>query len=272
MKKFFVYIAALWMVLACGVVKKAEYPENGKVAIIAHRGYWNCEAGGYAQNSVAALKAAQDAGFWGSEFDVQLTKDSVVVSNHDKEYGPEKWVIAEHTYEQLKTVSLPNGETLPTLEDYLEQGKQSDRTVLVLEVKKQRTKELTLYLVDKSIEIVKAAGLYDPSRICFISFSKDACLHIVKNHPGFSVQYLTGNMTSGNLQKHGLAGADYHFAFYSMELALVKNLHNKGLKANVWTVDGEKQMRRMFGKGVDQLTTNEPMRAREILGDKELRK
>lgn len=252
--------------------QKAEYPGNGKVAVIAHRGFWNCEAAGYAQNSVAALKAAQDAGFWGSEFDVQLTKDSVVVSNHDKEYGPDKWIIADHTYEQLRTVPLPNGETLPTLKDYLEQGRQSDKTVLVLEVKKQRTADLTLYLVDKSIEIVKEMGLYDPSRICFISFSKDACLHIAEHHPGFGVQYLTGNMSSKSLHRNHLGGADYHHAIYMMEPGLVNNLHKKGLKANVWTVDSEKTMRKLFDKGIDQITTNDPLKARVILGDKELRR
>ena len=42
-------------------------------AIVAHRGYWNCKEGGYARNSLAALESAQKAGFWGSEFDVNMT-------------------------------------------------------------------------------------------------------------------------------------------------------------------------------------------------------
>ena len=44
-------------------------------AIVAHRGYWNCKEGGYARNSLAALESAQKAGFWGSEFDVNMTSD-----------------------------------------------------------------------------------------------------------------------------------------------------------------------------------------------------
>lgn len=51
---------------------------NRKTAVVAHRGYWNCEAGGLSENSIAALKAAQDNGFWGSECDVQLTADSFI--------------------------------------------------------------------------------------------------------------------------------------------------------------------------------------------------
>lgn len=40
--------------------------------VIAHRGYWDCE--GSAQNSIASLKKAAEAGVYGSEFDVQMTK------------------------------------------------------------------------------------------------------------------------------------------------------------------------------------------------------
>lgn len=64
---------ALFIVFVCSTLCIAA-----QVAIVAHRGYWNCEAAGFARNSLASLKAAQDAGFWGSEFDVNMTNDSVL--------------------------------------------------------------------------------------------------------------------------------------------------------------------------------------------------
>ena len=63
---------------SCASSARSAAASPEKVAVVAHRGFWNCPEAGYAQNSVAALKAAQDAGFWGSEFDVQLTSDGVV--------------------------------------------------------------------------------------------------------------------------------------------------------------------------------------------------
>ena len=51
--------------------------------IVAHRGFWNCEEAGYAKNSIAALRCAQEQGFWGSEFDVNMTADSVLIVFHD---------------------------------------------------------------------------------------------------------------------------------------------------------------------------------------------
>ena len=240
----------------------SSLPEH-KVGIVAHRGFWNCEEAGYAQNSVAALRQAQLAGFWGSEFDVQLTADTIVVSNHDKEYGPYKWHIIDHTYAELRLFPLPNGETLPTLSDYLRQGRECATTKLVLEFKKQRTDELTLLLVEKTMQIIREEGLFDPSRIMFISFSKPACLHIAKTYPQFDCQYLTGNMSASALKKAGLTGADYHQALYNR--SKVKSLHKQGLDANVWTVDSPKKMSKLFSWGIDYITTNEPLKARELL-------
>lgn len=269
MKRIIILLAAAAALCSCGASKLAPHAPE-KVAIVAHRGFWNCEQAGYAQNSVASLRAAQEAGFWGSEFDVQLTKDGIVVSNHDKEYGPEKMVIADYTYEELAKYPLPNGEKLPTLDDYLAQGEKCPTTVLVLEVKKQRTDEATIELVDKSMEIVKAHGLYDPSRIVFISFSKVACERVIEKHPQFEVQYLLGNISSKGLKKKGYTGADYNAAIYSIEGALIKNLHKQGLKANVWTVDKPEKMQKLFLSGVDQITTNNPLDARTLLGPREL--
>ena len=271
MKRIIALAALAVAVCSCGTAHLVSHAPS-HVDIVAHRGYWNCEQGGYAQNSVASLKAAQDAGFWGSEFDVQMTRDGIVVSNHDKEYGPEKMIIADHTYDELAKYPLPNGEKLPTLDDYLVQGAKSAKTVLVLEFKKQRTDEATIMLVDKSMEILKRHGLYDPQRVVFISFSKVACERVISKHPQFQVQYLMGNMSSGSLKKKGYTGADYNAAFYTAEPVLIKNLHKKGLKANVWTVDSPKKMKKLNAHGIDQITTNNPMAAREIIGSREHRK
>ena len=72
MKKFIlVMMAAVMMVPAALAQERAK---SHKVQIVAHRGYWNCEEGQNAKNSIASLAAAQKYGFWGSEFDVNMTK------------------------------------------------------------------------------------------------------------------------------------------------------------------------------------------------------
>ena len=53
-------MAALAMLVLC-TNADARKKECG---IVAHRGFWNCEEAGYAKNSIAALRCAQEAGFW----------------------------------------------------------------------------------------------------------------------------------------------------------------------------------------------------------------
>lgn len=55
--------------------------DNTKV--IAHRGYWKTE--GSAQNSIRSLERASEIGAYGSEFDVHLTADNVLVIFHDND-------------------------------------------------------------------------------------------------------------------------------------------------------------------------------------------
>ena len=49
--------------------------------IVAHRGYWKTE--GSAQNSIASLEKAIEIGCRGSEIDLILTTDGVLVLHHD---------------------------------------------------------------------------------------------------------------------------------------------------------------------------------------------
>ena len=59
------------------------FAQEREVAIVAHRGFWNCEEAG-AKNSIASLDQAQKNDFWGSEFDVNMTKDGVLLVFHDR--------------------------------------------------------------------------------------------------------------------------------------------------------------------------------------------
>ena len=107
----------LLMACACALFTLAG---QAQTQVIAHRGFWKAE--GSAQNSIAGLKKAAEAKVYGSEFDVQLTADGVVVVNHDD--AIDGLVIGETAYDKLKDLKLKNGEKLPTLADYLEAGKE----------------------------------------------------------------------------------------------------------------------------------------------------
>ena len=223
--------------------------------VCAHRGFWQCQEAGYAQNSIAALRAAQDAGFWGSEFDVHLTADSVVVVNHDPSIAGIP--IHTSTYRQLLGTRLPNGETIPTLNEYLHQGAKS-ACMMVLEVKPQDTVEATLELTRRCVWQLRAHGLLDPQRVMFISFSYDACKWITANLPGFGNQYLEGVEEPEKIHADGINGIDYNWVAFHKHPDWVERAHALGLTVNVWTVDSPEEMKYLKDLGVDVITTNRP--------------
>lgn len=239
------------------------------VQICAHRGFWKSESAGKAQNSIASLKAAQDNGFWGSEFDVHLTSDGVVVVNHDPVFHLTN--VQTHSYNQLtRKGKLSNGETLPTLEQYLEQGLQSP-SMLVLELKKQRSREHADKLQDLCISALKEKGLWDPARVMFISFDYEACKRLARLAPGFTVQYLEADKDPETVHSDGINGIDYHFSAFRKHPEWVARAHDLGMSVNAWTVDSKADMKYLVDLGVDCITTNQPLELRELLKGREQR-
>lgn len=272
MKKISFVILALssFFAVMCGE-KPSSMPvqEEGKVQIVAHRGFWNCEEGGMSENSIAALKAAQDNGFWGSEFDVQLTSDHKVLVNHDPTIdGMSIW---ENPASAFADHRLPNGEKVPTLDDYLEQGQKNARTMLVLEVKEQGSVENELVLTDLAIEALRAHDLLDPARVAFISFSIKVCEKIALELPGFINQYLNGDIAPDDLLERGINGIDYNQSVIKSHPEWVEQAHSLGMSTNSWTVNSEEQIDAMLAAGVRAITSNYPLRVREMTGPQESR-
>ncbi len=233
-----------------------------KTGIVAHRGFWNCEEAGYAKNSLAALKCAQEAGFWGSEFDVNMTSDGVLLVYHDSDVEGKK--IEKHPHSDFEYFRLKNGEPIPTIDQYLEQGKKYPETMLVYELKSHSCDEVEDKFVDLTIAKLKEYELLDPQRVMFISFSFHMCEVLAAKLPGFTVQYLSGNKKPEKVKEAGINGIDYHHNILNLNKSWVNEAHELGMTVNAWTVNEEKDMRKMFEKGIDYLTTDYPLVAREL--------
>lgn len=257
------------MAISLAVAVSCGSQDTRKVGIVAHRGFWNCEQAGMAQNSIASLKAAQDCGFWGSEFDVQLTQDGVPIVNHDNTING--LLVRNTPLAILKEQTLPNGEHPSTLDEYLEQGAKCAGTVLVCELKPQRDTLRDDILWNESVASLKAHGLYDPERVIFISFDRYLCDKIAREAPQFTNQYLHKDATPEDLHESGINGIDFRDKQLLEDTTITRRAHDLGMSVNVWTVDADSTMRVMIGQGVDFLTTNEPLLARELLGEQELR-
>lgn len=245
-----------------------EFPEidqNGKIAIVAHRGFWECEQAGYSENSIAALQAAIDNGFWGCELDVHLTADGVVMVNHDGSINGKE--IATHNFGDFDADLLPNGERRPSLDEYLRVAAKDRKITLVLEFKSGDP-----VLIQKSLDLLRKYRLLKPERVVFISFSKDACMQIATLCPRFRNQYLNGNLSPDELSRLGINGLDYGFWEFNARPEWVRDAKTLGMSTNAWTVDYEGNAQQMIDLGVDAITTNKPLMVRFLLQEREFRK
>lgn len=264
MKKFLTVLTAL--AAMSSAVLSAQ--DEKTISIVAHRGFWNCEEAGFAKNSVAALRCAQEAGFWGSEFDVNMSADSVLLVFHDGSINSKR--INDYPASEFADIRLKNGEPIPTLDDYLKQAQKHPETVLVFEIKGAKTPELERTCTDLCIAKLKEYDFFEPSKTIFISFSLNVCEHLVANAPGFTIQYLDNDVRPTELKEKGINGIDSSYGKFYSDKEWLPEARANGLSVNVWTVDDKKDIVKMLDMGVDMITTNFPIRTREIAEKKGL--
>ena len=221
--------------------------------VIAHRGAWTNT--GATENSSASLQHAISLGCYGSEFDVHLSADSVPFILHDS--AIQGFSIEKTNAADLKKIKLANGESLPTLEEYLLAGKGQTKTRLILEIKTSSiSKERSLALTKKCVELVTQTGV--TAITDYIAFDFDVCLKAKALSPKATVQYLSGNKSPEELSLAGLDGFDYHFNVLKQNEGWLADAHKRNLSTNAWTVNDEATMRWLIDQKIDMITTNEP--------------
>ena len=232
---------------------------SAQVKVVAHRGYWKAE--GSAQNSLASLIKADDIRCFGSEFDVWLTADGKLVVDHDKTFKGAN--MEEDNLRTIRQIKLDNGETLPTLDEYLRCALKYPNIRLVLEMKPLTSLVREDEAVKKIVKALKKYKLLDRTDI--ISFSINACLEFKKALPNTKTYYLEGDLSPARIKALGLAGIDYNMGVLRQHPEWTEECHKLGLEVNVWTVDKEEDLRYFISQGVDYITTNEPELLQRLL-------
>ena len=229
--------------------------------VIAHRGAWKHTQA--PQNSIKSLEEAIKLKAWGSEFDVHLTKDDVLVVNHDNDfYGID---IATATYTELLAQKHPNGESIPTAEAYLKAGLAQKGTKLIYELKSNKLGvERTLKAAELSVALVKQLGAQ--AQVEYIAFSYDACLRFKALDAKAKVHYLNGDKSPQELKDVHLDGLDYHINVYKENPTWITEAKKLKLKTNVWTVNKAEDMDFFIKEQVDFITTDEPELLQNKLG------
>ena len=230
------------------MAQKTSY--NTKV--IAHRGAWKNT--GVPENSIASLKHAIELECYGSEFDVHMSADSGLFVLHD--HSIHGINLEKSRSEELSAIKLSNGEFLPSLESYLKAGKQKG-TRLILEIKTSEiSRERTLELTRRCVEMVRRMDVRDITD--YISFSFDACLKVKQLDPSASVSYLTADKSPTEVAAAKLDGIDYAITAFKKNESWFEESRRVEITTNVYTVNDRKTMQWFLDHKTDFITTNEP--------------
>lgn len=256
-------ILVLFMAAMIGITASAQYkaPE-----IIAHRGFHKSE--GASRNSLNALKAAQEAGWWGSECDLQLTKDGEVLVIHGPNHsdGKKKLNVNKSTKAEVQALLLSSGEVVPTLDEYLEQTCKNKNTKLIIEIKNQLTPALETEIVEKTVKAVAKYGLEND--VEYIAFRPFVCWELARLAPeGTKIAYLNGDYSPHYCRSMGCKGIDYKYTVLKQKKWMIKNAHKLGMYVNAWTVNKEEDIRWCIKNGVDFITTDDPVLVQQIINE-----
>jgi glycerophosphoryl diester phosphodiesterase len=217
--------------------------------IIAHRGAW--KKSGLPQNSIAALKKSEESGCDGCELDVHLTADGVVVVNHDHDFHGTP--IEESTYPELCSIKHSNGETIPTLEEFLSHAS----IPLFLEIKAslisvQRSLELTT----QTVATVKKSTFKES--LSYISFNEEILKKVLLEDSSATVFLLNGKLTPAQLKENVWHGLAYNTKVLRANPHWITEAQQLSLVTNVWTVNDVENMRWFLDSGIDFIYTDEP--------------
>lgn len=255
----------LFTLLTFLITSSATFAQKSfnKNMVISHRGAW--KAKDLPQNSLASLKEAVRLGCEGSEFDVWMTADGILVVNHDADF--EGIDIETSTYKELLTKKHENGEKLSTVEEYLRAGKKQKGTKLIFEIKPSKISvERSIEVAEKSVLAVKKMNA--EKWVDYITFSFEGGLKAIEMDPKANVAYLNGDKTPAELKEAGFFGFDYNINLLKDNPQWIKEAQELGLTVNAWTVNKAEDLIWFLDQNPDFITTDEPELLFRIIQDR----
>jgi len=239
---------------------KNSFIYDYNVTITAHRG-----ASSYApENTMAAFNKANDLNVPYVELDVHESKDGVLFVLHDNTLqrilGIPKYTYKVN-YPEFKDLNVISRfdeyqeEKVPLFEDVLNWYKDKNFT-LNIELKQT---PFTTELPNKVVDLLHKYKLVD--RVIVASFDVDAVLKVKELDNSIKIVYL-GNEYTG----------DDRFDYYSINYAgitneVVDDVHSKNKEIFAWTINDEKLLQSMLNYRVDNIITNDPIMAKEVINN-----
>ena len=241
--------------------KNTRFHEASGYYEVAHRG-----ASQYApQNTLVSFKLASQLGFDAVETDIRFTKDNVPVILHDETINSTsngRGRIADMTLAQARKYNFGNSaygtQKIPTLKEAVRTCKENGLTEY-LEIKTHLTEAQAKNIVS----IVRGGGM-SPDTVWLVWENSTSNLEKMNRlaDKSSAIGILSEGMTTRtiSLASSLKKKSGREFWICSFVDAITKNLitkaHKAGIKVNAWTLSDSIQAAKLYGWGIDSITTN----------------
>ena len=215
-----------------------------RALVIGHRGASAYEY----ENSRAAFRAARARGADAVELDIHASADGALFVHHDEVVSGVH--ITRAGSAQVRALRLPNGESVPTLED-------APALRVFVEVK-----SLPPTFDDRLLATLDASG----GRCAVHGFDHRIVRRLGLARPELPRGVLLASYPLRPLEPLQDTGASVLWEDQALiDGALVETLHGAGYQIYAWTVNAPDDVRRLVSLGVDGLCTNAPDVARQAM-------
>lgn len=261
--KYVPYIAFILIFASCSKTEYSIQNLNNDIDVMGHAGMGLNSS--YPMNSMESLLTAINSGSDGSEMDVQLTKDSVLVAFHDLDLEEKTTLsgrVIDHTWEELKNSYYTETpftaykivrleDIFSTIENPLEHKYTFDCKVYpssddldsycavfaekLVEFISEHDLQSNLIIEASSVPLISALQIADPSqRILYYPGNFDEGYEVATNMNLFGITISTLKISSEQMQK----------------------AHDAGLFVAIWQVRTKKMNREAILKNPDMIQSD----------------
>lgn len=241
-----------------------------RTQITAHRGFSKVAP----ENTLPAFEAAIECGADYIELDIQLTADDQLVVIHDDKVDRTtngKGNVSKYTYDQLTELSAgswfsKSGEfddvRIPLFRDVLELV--GNDVMLNIEIKRSGDPKKT---AEKAVELIEEYGIV---KSCYVtSFSYTALKKVKQLNPKIKTAFIANLATATSYaQLPYIDAVSMNYIFVNQ--SVVNSAHHHGKRIFVWTVDRQSEVKKMMALGVDNIITDRPDKALEVVNSRKV--
>ncbi|MEK4223074.1 glycerophosphodiester phosphodiesterase [Bacillus sp. FSL W8-0116] len=231
--------------------------------IFAHRGFSSIEP----ENTMSAFQEAEKCGADGIELDVQLTKDGEVVVIHDEKVDRTtngKGYVKDYTLSELQQLNAhyifkkQNEKVrIPTLKEVFD-WLAGNHLICNVEIKSHEFQQF--HLEEKVIAFIRRYGF--EKRVILSSFNHYSIVHCYRLAPDVETALLYSyGIYLPWVYAKGLHARAIHPHYQTLTEEIVQMSRQNGIKVRPYTVNREKDMKRLFAMGCDAIITDEPKKA-----------